>query len=81
MGHILRDADIGFDLVEEVPAAGIFHGDPSPYTIFARLVELNDVGMSIDMTMERHFEIELPTGETTGFDGEALVDELDGDHL
>lgn len=81
MRDILRDTNIGFDLVEEIPSVGVFERDPSPEMILIATEELDDVVMAVDMAVKSYLVLDLFRAESAFADSPLLVDEFDGDDI
>ena len=79
VGDILRDADVGLDLVEQIAAVGVLHGDPLPDGIFAPIEEADDVDVAGDMLVQPDLEVDLRELDLAELDRAFLVDELDCD--
>lgn len=77
MSNILADTLISLDLIEEIPTLGQLHCNPTPYVVFASLVEVDDIAMTRDMPVHCHFQLKLSCANLSVACGVIFVNVLD----
>ena len=77
--HVLADALVRLDLVEQVAALGQLHGDPRPHGVFARADAVDYVLVLSEISVEGDFHGQLLGREPALLEGMLFANKLNGD--
>ena len=81
VAHILRDPNIRFNLIKQIPPGSELHTNPSPNLVLSKVIKLYQIRMVPAMLVQPNLGHDLPQRDLAAFDSISLVNELYGKHL